>query len=149
MKGFRTLTKRLKLDLGWKRSRRGDFSEMRVYGAREKCFLLSEKWKSEVWIVPQLYIENTARWTKVFCRDLSSTKSWQKWNCWGAVEICQQQNSPRWIENQSQSYRADRKIRNMAWWIEEAIENLSRRNPEISMDQEFVEIYWEKRKKTE
>ena len=36
MKGFRTLSKRLKIDLGQKRSRRGDLSERRVYGAREK-----------------------------------------------------------------------------------------------------------------
>ena len=47
----------------------------------------------------------------------------------------------------SRIYRADREQRILAQWIEEAVENLSRRNPEISMDQEFVEIYRGKRKK--
>ena len=43
-------------------------------------------------------------------------------------------------------YWADRMIRNMARWIEEAVENLSRRNPEILMDRESFKIYWEKEK---
>ena len=126
MKGFRTLTKRLKIDLGQKRSRRGDLSERRVYGAREKCFLSREKWKGEVWIAPQLYIENAARWIKVsveICQALNLNRN-------ESVEvlsrICQWQNSPQWIENLSRSYQANRMIRNMAWWIEEAVENLSR-----------------------
>ena len=38
-------------------------------------------------------------------------------------------------------------IRNMARWIEEASENLSRRNPEISMDQESVEVSIEAEKR--
>ena len=35
----------------------------------------------------------------------------------------------------------------MARWIGEAVENLSRRNPKISMDRESVKIYQKKRKK--
>ena len=38
-------------------------------------------------------------------------------------------------------------IRNMAQWIEKDVENLPRRNPEISMDRESIKIYQEKRKK--
>ena len=54
--------------------------------------------------------------------------------------ICRRQNSPRWIENLSKSYQADRMLRNLARWIEEAVENLSRRNPQISMDRESIEV---------
>ena len=45
------------------------------------------------------------------------------------------------------SYWADRELRNLARWIKEAVENLSRRNPKISIDREFVKIYREMRKK--
>ena len=31
-------------------------------------------------------------------------------------------------------------IRNIARWIKEAVENLSRRNPQISMDRESIEV---------
>ena len=44
-------------------------------------------------------------------------------------------------------YWANKEQRNLAWWIEEAVENLSRRNPEISMDRDFVKICREKEKK--
>ena len=54
--------------------------------------------------------------------------------------------SPRWIENLLRIYRPDKKLKNLARWIEEAVENLSRRNPKISMDQESVKIYQEKEK---
>ena len=38
-------------------------------------------------------------------------------------------------------------LRNLVRWIEEVVKNLSRRNLEISMDQESIEIYQEKTKK--
>ena len=37
-------------------------------------------------------------------------------------------------------------LKNLAQWIKEAVENLSRRNPEISMDRDSVKIYQEKEK---
>ena len=45
----------------------------------------------------------------------------------------------RWIEDLSSIYRADREQGILAQWIKEAVEILSRRNPEISMDQEAFE----------
>ena len=43
-------------------------------------------------------------------------------------------------------YRANREQRNLACWIEEAVKILSRRNPKISMDREFVEMLLTKEK---
>ena len=60
--------------------------------------------------------------------------------------LCWHLKSPWWIENLLRIYRLDREIRKLARWIEEAVENLSRRNPEISMDQESVKICQEKEK---
>ena len=40
-------------------------------------------------------------------------------------------------------------LKNLAQWVEEAVEHLSRRNIEISMDRESIEIYQEKRKKAQ
>ena len=37
-----------------------------MFGAREKDFLLRENEKSEIRFVPQLYIENAARWIEIF-----------------------------------------------------------------------------------
>ena len=57
--------------------------------------------------------------------------------------ICRQKNSPRWIENLSRSYRADKMLRTFARWIKEAVKNISRRNLEISMDRESVKVSME------
>ena len=46
----------------------------------------------------------------------------------------------QWIENLSRIYRTDREHRNLSRWIEEAVEIVSSRNLEISMDQEAVKI---------
>ena len=64
---------------------------------------------------------------------------------------CYQEKTQKswWIEDLSRIYQADRELRNFPRWIEEAIENLLRRNLEISMDRESVEIYREKRKKAQ
>jgi len=63
----------------------------------------------------------------------------------------------RWIEVSLEIYRALNLDRNesienllarqkVTRWIEEAVENLSRRNPETLMDQECNKIYQEKKK---
>ena len=79
-------------------------------------------------------------------RDLSSIKSWQNWICRGAVENLSMAKSPRWIENLSRSYQLDKELRKLARWIEEAVKNLLRRNPEVSMDQDSFKIHQEKGK---
>ena len=38
-----------KHNLGWNPSGEGEGSEGRVFGGREKKFLLREKWESEIW----------------------------------------------------------------------------------------------------
>ena len=94
----------------------------------------------------QLYIKHSSMDQGIY-RDMSSTKSRQKWICRGAIKDLLTAKSPWWIENLLRSYWADRELKNLARWIEEAVKNLSRRNPEISMDWESVKIYREKRKK--
>ena len=54
--------------------------------------------------------------------------------------------TPRWIEKLSRIYRRDRELKNLAWWIEEAVDILSRRNLETSMDWKSVKICREKEK---
>ena len=46
----------------------------------------------------------------------------------------------------SRIYQPNRRFKKLAQWNEEAVENLSRRNPKISMDRESVKIYQEKEK---
>ena len=79
-------------------------------------------------------------------RNLLSIKSQQKWICRGAIEDLLMTKVPWWIENLLRIYWPNIELRNLAQWIEEAVENLLRRNPEISMDWESVKICLEKKK---
>ena len=80
-------------------------------------------------------------------QDLSSTKSRQKWIYRGAIENLSRAKSSQLIKNLLRSYRLDRELKNLAWWIIEVVEYLSGINWEISMDRESVKIYWENRNK--
>ena len=53
------------------------------------------------------------------------------------------------LKNLSRIYRADREQRNLARWIEEAVKIPSRRNPEISMDRESIEMLSRRQKAQE
>ena len=57
-----------------------------------------------------------------FVENLSTAKGWS-----------------RLTEDLSRIYRVDREHKNFAQWIKEIVEKLSRDNPKISMDEEFVE----------
>jgi len=114
-------------------------------GSIDNKRVISMDWGSRSYwsdiIAPQLYIENEAWWIEVSIKNLLSTKSRQKWICWGAVEdLSTAKEWSRWIEDLSRSYWSDKMLKILAWWIEEAVKNLSRRNPEISMDLESVEV---------
>ena len=119
----------------WKKS---VWEERKEILSRER----SEKW--DLIRAPPIY-RNRSSMDRSIYRDLSSTKSWQKWICRGAVEDLSTAKSPRWIEKLSRIYRPDKDLRNLARWIEET-KNLSRRNPKISMDRESVKICQEKEK---
>ena len=73
------------------------------------------------------------------CRDLSCTKSRHKWICRGAIDGKNTSMDRGSVENLSAR-------QNVARWIKEAVEHLSRRNPEVSMDRESNKIYQEKKK---
>ena len=91
--------------------------------------------------MPRLQIKIVAWRIEVSIEDLLSFKSWQKWNCLGAINnLSMVKRRSQWIENLSRIYRADREQRKLARWIEEAIELLLRWNLEILLDQETVEL---------
>ena len=59
----------------------------------------------------------------------------------GAIEdLSTAKRVSRWIKNLSRIYQADRKHRNMPRWIEEALENVLSKNPEILMDRKAIEM---------
>ena len=84
--GLRTLTRGLRLDLGRNRSGWGDLSERWRFGAREKSFCWERNRKDEIWYrASALNIKRSLMDRNIY-RDLSSTKSRQKWIFQGAVE---------------------------------------------------------------
>ena len=120
-------------------------SEGEVFGVRENIFYWEREVKNEYDLCSD-YIRKLQLVDQSIYRDLSSTKSWQKWIYRGAVEDLSMAKISRWIENLSKIYRPDRELRKLARWIEEVVEILSRRNPKISMDRECDKIYREKKK---
>ena len=74
-------------------------------------------------------------------------KNKEKWNACkgisidrGGVENLSRRSQPRWIENLSRMCWADKEHKILARWIDFFVEKLSRSNPEISIEEVFVEI---------
>ena len=144
--GFKNTYQRIKAWSRPKITRVEGFEWKKNVWEERKEILLRER--SEEWdlIRAQPLNRNRSSMDRSICRDLLSTKSRQKWICWDAVEDLSTVKTPRWIKNLSRIYWPNRRFRKLAWWIEEVVENQSRRNPEIPMDRNSIKICREKDK---
>ena len=109
-----------------------------VWRERREYSAEREKWEMNLICASSLNIKRISMDRSIY-RALSSTKSWQKWICRGSIDS--KNTSMDWgsVEN----LLARQKV---AQWIKEAVEHLSRRDPEVSMDWDFDKINWEKKK---
>ena len=106
---IRRLTKCFDLDLGWKCSGWGDLRVRKSFGLKEKVSKerAVEKWKPNH--AAGIYRKTWLNGSRSY-RDLSSTKSLQKWICQGAVEDLSMAKIPRCIEKLSRIYRLNIKF---------------------------------------
>ena len=124
--GFRTLTKWFDLGRGRKCSGWEDFRVRKSFGSREKVFYRErrEKWKPNH--ASKIYGKTQLNGSRSY-RDLSSTKSRQKWICQGVVEDLSMAKIPRWIEKLSRIYWPDRKFLDGSRSCRETIETNSKK----------------------
>ena len=115
-------------------------SEKEVWVERES-FLLREKWENEIWNHAYPIKRKRSSMDREFYRESIEHESRQKWTYRGSAEnLSTAKGSSWWIEDLSRIYQSNKEQRNFSRWIKRAVENVSSRNPEISMDREAVKM---------
>ena len=112
----------------------------KTFWVERERFLSREKWENEVWIAPQLYIENVAQWIEIAIENLSSTKSRHKWICRGAIEDLLTAKITLIDQETVKNLSVRQNAQKFVSMDREVVEILSRRNLEISMDRRSIEI---------